>query len=140
MFYGTPECQVRTDCLRGLRRIYGIRFRRFAGVDPVERHDVLRRRDDAVSIVYATDPQNKRANIVLLDDDRGMFPPYNSTFVLRDDVARAAGPALGRTIEQVQLGLTDEVMRELNARVELDRESPRAVARSYLRESGLVGG
>jgi osmoprotectant transport system substrate-binding protein len=138
VFYGTPECQVRTDCLRGLRRIYGARFRRFAGVDPVERHDVLRRRDDAVSIVYATDPQNRRANIVLLEDDRGMLPPYNSTFVLRDDVARAAGPDLPRVIDQVQPGLTDEVMSELNARVDLDGESPRAVALSYLRESGLV--
>ncbi len=78
-----PRRRVRTDCLRGLRRIYGVRFRRFAGVDPIERHDVLRRPDDAVSIVYATDPQNRRANIVLLDDDRGMFPPYNSTFVVR---------------------------------------------------------
>ena len=140
VFYGTPECQVRTDCLRGLRRVYGIRFRRFAGVDPVERHDVLRRRDDAVSIVYATDPQNRRANIVLLDDDRGMFPPYNSTFVVRDEVAEAAGPDLASTIAKVQPGLTDEVMRELNARVDFDRESPRAVALSYLRESGLAGG
>jgi osmoprotectant transport system substrate-binding protein len=138
VFYGTPDCRVRTDCLRGLRRIYGVRFRRFAGVDPVERHDVLRRRDDAVSIVYATDPQNRRANIVLLDDDRGMFPPYNSTFVVRKDVARAAGPGLRRVIEKVQPGLTDEVMQELNARVDIDRESPREVALSYLRESGLV--
>jgi osmoprotectant transport system substrate-binding protein len=139
VFYGTPECRLRSDCLRGLRTVYGLRFRRFAGVDPVERHDVLRRRDDAVSIVYATDPQNKRANIVLLDDDRGMFPPYNSTFVVRDEVARAAGPDLRRVIAKVQPGLTDEVIQELNARVDLDRETPRAVARSYLRESGLVG-
>ncbi len=138
VFYGTPECEVRTDCLRGLRKVYGAQFRRFAGVDPVERHDVLRRRDDAVSIVYATDPQNKRANIVLLDDDRGMFPPYNSTVVVRDDVARAAGADLPRVIEKVQPGLTDEVMRELNARVDLDGESPRVVAESYLRESGIV--
>ncbi len=41
-------------------------------------------------------------------------------------------------IENVQPGLTDEVMQELNARVDVDRESPREVALSYLRESGLV--
>ncbi|HEX8205520.1 MAG TPA: glycine betaine ABC transporter substrate-binding protein [Solirubrobacteraceae bacterium] len=138
VFYGTPECQARTDCLQGLRNVYGIHFRRFAGVDPVERHDVLRRRDDAVSIVYATDPQNERANIELLDDDRGMFPPYNSTFVVRADVAKAAGPDLPRIIREVQPGLTDEVMEELNARVDIDGESPRETARSYLRQSGLV--
>jgi glycine betaine/choline ABC-type transport system substrate-binding protein len=138
VFYGTPECRLRSDCLQGLRSVYGLRFRRFAGVNPVERHDVLNRRDDAVSIVYETDAQIRRENVVLLQDDRGMFPSYNSTFVMRGDVARAAGPGLGRVIAKVQRGLTDEVMQELNARVEIDRESPREAARSYLRASGLV--
>ena len=138
VFYGTPECRLRSDCLRGLRTVYGLRFRRFAGVDPVERHDVLNRRDDAVSIVYETDAQIRRENVVLLQDDRGMFPPYNSTFVMRADVARAAGPELERVIAQVQRGLTDEVMQELNARVDIDGENPRDAARSYLRQSGLV--
>ncbi|HEX8120881.1 MAG TPA: glycine betaine ABC transporter substrate-binding protein [Solirubrobacteraceae bacterium] len=138
VFYGTPECRLRTDCLLGLRNVYGARFRRFAGVDPVERHDVLLRRPDAVSIVYATDPQIKREPIVLLDDDRGMFPPYNSTFVVRDDVVKQAGPDLPRVIGKVQPGLTDEVMQELNARVDIDKETPSAVALSYLRQSGLL--
>jgi osmoprotectant transport system substrate-binding protein len=140
VFYGTPECRRRSDCLAGLRSVYGVRFRRFAGVDPVERHDVLLRRSDAVSIVYATDPQIKREPIVLLDDDRGMFPPYNSTFVVRDAVAKLAGPDLRRVIGKVQPGLTDEVMQELNARVDIDKETPHAVALSYLRESGLLAG
>jgi osmoprotectant transport system substrate-binding protein len=138
VFYGTPECRLRSDCLRGLRAVYGLRFRRFAGVNPVERHDVLKRRDDAVSIVYETDAQIRREDVVLLQDDRGMFPPYNSTFVMRADVARAAGPALRRVIAQVQRGLTDEVMQELNARVDIDGDSPGDAARSYLRQSGLV--
>ena len=138
VLYGTPECRVRTDCLRGLRVTYGLRFRRFAGVDPVERHDVLKRRKDAVSIVYTTDPQNRRDNVVLLEDDRGMFPPYNSTFVVRDDIAEKAGEDLPEVIERVQQGLTDEAMQELNARVDLDKESPKTVARAYLSETGLV--
>ena len=138
ILYGTSECRFRTDCLRGLRVTYGLRFRRFAAVDPVERHDVLKRRNDAVSIVYTTDPQNRRDDVVLLEDDRGMFPPYNSTFVMRDDIAEKAGEDLPGVIEKVQQGLTDEAMQELNARVDLDKESPKAVARAYLNETGLV--
>jgi osmoprotectant transport system substrate-binding protein len=138
ILYGTPECRQRTDCLRGLRDVYGLHFRRFAGVDPVERHDVLKRRQDAVSIVYTTDPQNKREDIALLEDDKGMFPPYNSTFVARDVTVSKAGPDLPRIIERVQVGLTDEVMQELNARVDLDEQTPRDVALGYLRESGLI--
>jgi glycine betaine/choline ABC-type transport system substrate-binding protein len=40
----------------------------------------------------------------------------------------------------VNEGLTDEVMQELNARVDLDKETPADVAAAYLEESGLVGG
>ena len=138
--YGSPECRQRTDCLLGLRQTYGLDFRKFTPVDIALRHEVLKRGDDVVSIVFTTDPQNKRQNLVLLEDDKGMFPPYNSTFVVRDEVAEAAGADLPKVIEQVQEGLTDEVMQELNARVDLDKEPAERVAQEYLRESDLVAG
>jgi glycine betaine/choline ABC-type transport system substrate-binding protein len=75
---------------------------------------------------------------VLLEDDEGMFPPYNSTFVVRQETADEAGPALEEVVSQVQEGLTDEVMQELNARVDLDKETPEEVATQYLEESGLL--
>ena len=40
----------------------------------------------------------------------------------------------------VNKGLTDEVMQELNARVDLDKSTPEDVAGQYLEESGLIGG
>ncbi len=138
--YGSPECRQRTDCLLGLRQTYGLRFKKFTPVDIALRHEVLKRGEDIVSIVFTTDPQNKRQNLVLLEDDMGMFPPYNSTFVVRDEVAQQAGPDLPKVIDRVQQGLTDEVMQELNARVDLDKESAGTVAREYLSESNLVAG
>jgi osmoprotectant transport system substrate-binding protein len=136
--YGSPECRQRTDCLLGLRQTYSLDFKKFTPVDIDLRHQVLERGEDVASIVFTTDPQNKREKIVLLEDDKGMFPPYNSTFVVRDEVAQQAGPDLPKVLEQIQGGLTDEVMQELNARVDLDKETPEQVARAYLQESGLV--
>ena len=137
--YGSPECRQRTDCLLGLQQTYGLKFKKFTPVEISQRHEVLKRGDNVVSIVFTTDPQNKRENVVLLEADKGMFPPYNSTFVVRDDAAKKAGADLPATVEKVQKGLTDEVMQELNARVDLDKETPREVARAYLEESGLIG-
>ena len=138
--YGTRECRRRTDCLLGLQRVYGMKFRRFEAIGIDNRHEVLSSTaGDVASIVFTTDPQIKRENIVLLEDDRGMFPPNNSTFLVRDEVAKAAGPDLPRTIQMLQTGLTDEVMQELNARVDLDDETPAAVAEQYLLDAGLVG-
>ena len=92
-----------------------------------------------MSIVFTTDPQIKRDELVLLEDDKGMFPPYNSTLVVRNDDGREGRRRTSRTsIAKVQEGLTDEVMQELNARVDLDKKTPEEVAGEYLKESGLV--
>ena len=75
---------------------------------------------------------------MLLEDDKDMFPPYNSTFVVRDDARGGrAGPG-ARSIAQVEEGLTDEVMQELNARVDLDKKTPEAGGGEYLQETGLI--
>jgi ABC-type proline/glycine betaine transport system ATPase subunit len=137
--YGTPECRQRLDCLLGLQEVYGLDFKKFVPVDIALRHEALTKGQADVSIVFTTDPQNKREGFVLLEDDKGMFPPYNSTLVVRDDVIEEAGPDLEETVTLVNEGLTDEVMQELNARVDLDKETPEAVAGQYLEESGLTG-
>ena len=76
--YGSPECRQRLDCLLGLEQVYGLKFKKFVPVDIALRHEVLKKGQADVSIVFTTDPQNKREGFVLLEDDKGMFPPYNS--------------------------------------------------------------
>jgi osmoprotectant transport system substrate-binding protein len=137
---GPPECRHRLDCLRGLQDVYGLRFERFMPVRIGLRHKVLVSGRADVSIVFTTDPEIKRNDEVLLHDDRGMLPPYNSTLVVRGPIAAKAGPALRTTIELLQRPLTDDAMQELDARVDLDKKTPAEVAREYLRETGLVRG
>jgi osmoprotectant transport system substrate-binding protein len=137
--YGSPECRQRTDCLLGLQQVYGLDFKRFVPVDIALRHEVLTKGQADVSIVFTTDPQIKREGFVLLEDDKNMFPPYNSTLLVRNQIAQGdTGTNMQDVVEQVQEGLTAEVMQELNARVDLDKKTPEAVAGEYLRESGLV--
>jgi osmoprotectant transport system substrate-binding protein len=137
--YGSPECRQRTDCLKGLQQVYDLDFKRFRSVDIALRHEVLTKGQADASIVFTTDPQIKREGFVLLEDDKSMFPPYNSTLLVRNQIAQGdAGQNLHDVIEQVQEGLTAEVMQELNARVDLDKKTPEQVAGEYLKESGLV--
>jgi osmoprotectant transport system substrate-binding protein len=136
--YGSPECRQRRDCLRGLETVYGLRFKRFVPVAIAKRHEVLRTGAADVSIVFTTDPEIAREHEVVLTDDYGMFPPYNSTLVVRQDVADRAGPQLERVVGLLQEQLTAENMQELNARVVLDHKSPAQVAHEYLQETGVV--
>ena len=136
--YGSPECRQRDDCLKGLQEVYGLKFKKFTPVAIDLRHQVLDKGQADLSIVFTTDPQNSRDKLVLLKDDKGMFPPYNSSLIVRDDVVKKAGPDLEETAVRVQKGLTGPVMAELNARVDLDKKTPAQVAQEYLREAGLV--
>jgi osmoprotectant transport system substrate-binding protein len=138
--FGTPECRQRLDCLLGLEQVYGLDFGKFTPVDPAQRHEVLKSGRADVSIVFTTDPQIQRENEVLLEDDKGMFPPYNSTLVMKQETADQAGPDFERTVTLLQEQLTDENMQELNARVDLDKKDPATVAREYLTETGLIAG
>ena len=137
--YGSPECRQRTDCLVGLQEDYGLRFKKFTPVDIGLRYDVLDKGQADLSIIFTTDAQlANRDDVVTLEDDKQIFRGGNLTFVASKETADSAGPDLKTTVESVQEGLTERVMQELNARVDVDRETPRAVARAYLREAGYL--
>ncbi len=137
--YGTPECRQRLDCLLGLQQVYGLKFKKFVPVDIGLRYDVLDKGQADLSIIFTTDAQLfTRDDVLTLEDDKKTFPPGNVTFVASKKTADSAGPDLKTTVETVQQSLTERVMQELNARVDIDREEPKAVARAYLRESGYI--
>ena len=126
------------DVEESAQEVYGLEFRRFVPVDIALRHEVLTKGQADVSIVFTTDPQIQREEFVLLEDDKGMFPPYNSTLVMRNEIAEQGGAALEEVVTMVNEGLTAEAMQELNARVDLDKKTPAEVAGEYLSETGLV--
>ncbi len=136
---GSPECRQRIDCLLGLEENYGLEFAEFTPVDIELRYDVLDNEEADLSILFTTDAQlSESEDYVTLEDDLGVLPAGNVLFVASQETVDEAGPDLGETVENVQSELTTEVMQELNARVDLDREKPEDVARAYLEEFGYV--
>jgi glycine betaine/choline ABC-type transport system substrate-binding protein len=137
--YGSPECRQRVDCLVGLEENYGLSFKEFVPVDIALRYEVLDKGDADLSILFTTDAQlSESDDYTILEDDQEVFPAGNATFVARQETVEEAGPDFGETVELVQGNLTTEVMQELNARVDLDKEKPAQVAEDYLRESGYI--
>jgi glycine betaine/choline ABC-type transport system substrate-binding protein len=138
--YGSPECRERQDCLVGLEKTYGLQFASFNPVDIGLRYTVLDKGQADASIVFTSDAQLS-ANpdkYVLLQDDKGIFPAGNVIWVTDQSTVQKAGPDYQATIEKVQKGLTLPVMQELNARVDIDKQDPAAVATEYLKEDGYI--
>jgi glycine betaine/choline ABC-type transport system substrate-binding protein len=138
--YGSPECRQRIDCLVGLEENYGLEFKSFTPVDIGLRYEVLDKGDADLSILFTTDAQlfTDPDTYTILEDDQGVLPAGNVLFVARQETAEEAGEDFGATIESVQENLSLEVMQELNARVDVDREQEADVAHDYLVEFGYV--
>jgi len=138
---GSPECRQRIDCLAGLEKYYGLEFKSFTPVDIGLRYTVLEKGQDELSILFTTDPQlaAEKDKFVILEDDKEVFPAGNVVFVSKQSTVEEAGPDYEKTIVQVQKGLTLPVMQELDARVELEKQSPAKAAAAYLKEAGYTG-
>jgi glycine betaine/choline ABC-type transport system substrate-binding protein len=138
---GSRECRTRIDCLAGLERSYGLRFKGFKPVSIDRRYAVLDDGEADLSVLFTSDAQLAASTrYTVLRDDKGLIPAGNVVFIVSKKVADAGGPDLAATIEKVQGNLTLPVIQELNSRVDLGRQAPAAVAHQYLASLGYVQG
>jgi osmoprotectant transport system substrate-binding protein len=137
--YGSPQCRERIDCLLGLQKEYGLQFKSFTPVDIGLRYTVLDKGQADLSILFTSDAQLANTNkYTLLTDDKHILTPGYPMFVTSQDVVSKAGPDLESTITEAQKDLDLKTIRELNARVDVDKQQPADVAHAYLKAAGLV--
>lgn len=88
-------------------------------------------------MVYTTDGRIKNLNLTVLQDDRAFFLPYSGTAVVRNAVLEQH-PEIADLLAVVSGRLTDDLMQELNGRVDIEGEDPSDVAYEWLQSEGLV--
>lgn len=86
---------------------------------------------------FTTDGRIDTLDLTLLEDDRGFFPAYNAAPVFNTETLEKY-PELEDVFAQLSPLLTDETMRELNARVDQGGEEPGDVAYDWMVEQGLI--
>ncbi len=133
---GFPECRQRVDCLLGVEQTYGLKFKKFVPSDSP--YATLDNGDADVAFVFTTDGPLASDKYTVLDDDKSLFPPYNISFTVRDEIAGKLGTEGQAVVTNVQKYMTEEIMQELNARVDVDKEEPKSVAAEYLKNFGFT--
>ncbi|MFD6224085.1 glycine betaine ABC transporter substrate-binding protein [Nocardia asteroides] len=88
-------------------------------------------------MVYTTDGRVKNLNLTVLDDDQKFFLPYSGAAVVRGVVIENH-PELRALLGTISERLTDDLMQELNGRVDIDGEDPADVAYDWLKGEGLI--
>ncbi len=129
----------RPDGLQGLQDFYGMEFGDVLSVAPGIRYQALDEDQAQVVLAFGTDGQVAGLDLVLLEDDKSLWPPYHVAPVVRNDTL-TANPGIADALNPVAPLLTDQVMSALNWRVDgPDKLEPEEVAREFLEEQGLLG-
>ncbi|AZD27636.1 glycine betaine ABC transporter substrate-binding protein [Pseudomonas chlororaphis] len=132
------EFANRSDGLQGMVKLYGMDLTRknLRQMDAGLVYTALRNGQVFAGLVYTTDGRLNAFNLKLLDDDLHYFPDYTAAPVVRQAYLDAH-PQLAADLKPLAELFDDQTMRQLNARVDVDHESPSAVAADFLRQHPL---
>jgi osmoprotectant transport system substrate-binding protein len=133
-----PEFTHRPDGLVGLQKAYGgFRFASIKYFAIGLKYKALLDGYMDVAVAFGTDGQIDADHLVVLEDDKHFWPPYQVAPVVRDDALKRF-PAMKAALNAVAPYVTDSAMRRLNWRVDGNHEEPADVARDFLQTSGLL--
>ncbi|PLZ02785.1 glycine/betaine ABC transporter substrate-binding protein [Burkholderia sp. WAC0059] len=132
------EFANRPDGLVPLEAAYGMHFSRAdtRQMDPGLVYTALHNDQVMIGLVYTTDGRVKGFGIVPLEDDRHFFPAYNATPVVRAVVLQRH-PQLAAQLDALSAALNNDVMLDMNKRVDVDGQSVESVAAQFLRTHRL---
>jgi osmoprotectant transport system permease protein len=119
----------------GLRSVYGLKIRTVVISDAVMYKAIYNRKLDVIS-GYSTDGRLKAYDLLVLDDNRKIFPPYYAAPVVRKKVLQQY-PELAPTLNRLAGQINDSVMTALNYQVEYLHRSPESCAHEFLLSHGL---
>jgi len=131
------EFMERPDGYPGLEKVYGLRF---AGPPKILDLGLLYRAllDKEVDLVAgnSTDGLIAARDLVILEDDKHYFPPYEAVPVVRDDTLKRYSEVRA-AIAELAGNISNEEMQKMNYQVAGEGRDIEDVAREFLRSKGL---
>jgi glycine betaine/choline ABC-type transport system substrate-binding protein len=108
----TPDFIGRADGLPGIEKAYGIRFRSVRALLAAVKYQALAAGEVDVIDGYSTDGFIARYDLVVLEDDRGFFPPYEAAALISPAFAREVPGGVAALTELSGLLTEDDLMGE----------------------------
>lgn len=135
------EFAGRSDGMKPLQQAYQMQLDRpqIRQMDPGLVYNAVRDGLVDAGLVYTTDGRVKGFDLKVLEDDKGFFPSYAVTPVVRKEVLEA-NPGLDDALNTLSGLLNNDVISTLNAQVDIEHRTPQQVAHQFLQDKGLLSG
>ena len=127
----------REDGYKELQKVYNMNFKKQIDMDIGLKYQAMKDKKIDVMVIFTTDGQLAISDVVVLEDDKKMYPSYRAGTVVRSEIL-SKYPELKPVLEKLNDILDDKTMADLNYQVESKGKKPEDVAREYLQEKGLL--
>ncbi|MCA5012020.1 MULTISPECIES: ABC transporter permease/substrate-binding protein [unclassified Enterococcus] len=132
----TLEFIDRDDGYRGLQKLYGLNIE-VKSMEPSLRYQAINNGDVNVVDAYSTDSELKQYDLVILKDNKQLFPPYQGAPLLKAETLKKY-PELKDLLEPLVGKITEEEMSDMNYQVNVEQKDPATVAHDYLVKHKLL--
>jgi osmoprotectant transport system substrate-binding protein len=138
-FAAFPECQTRNTCLVGYKKQYGLKDVTFVPLASISAYTLLDQGKVLAADVFSTDPPlGKNSKYTVLADPKHVTGFQNVVPIVKTSVAKEAGSKFTGAVNAVSAKLTQDAIVAMNKAVVVDKQSPAAVAKAFLKANGLA--
>lgn len=133
------EFANRADGLPGLEKAYGLKVPagNITQMDTGIIYTQASKGSCVYGEVFTTDGRIRSMDLAVMDDDRKFFPNYNAAPEINSRTLKR-WPAIAHVLAPITGRLTNDVARELNAKVDVEGEDPHRVALEWMKGEGFV--
>ena len=132
----TLEFNDRDDGNKGLKSLYKLELN-VKTLEPNLRYQAINGGNVQIVDAYSTDSELIEYDLVVLEDDKQLFPPYQGAPLMRKDTLEKY-PELEEILNKLAGQISAEEMSRMNYQVNVDKRSASEVAHEYLVNKGLI--
>lgn len=132
----TLEFNDREDGNKGLQKVYGLNLQ-VSTMEPALRYQAIQSGDIQITDAYSTDAELARYDLVVLEDDKQLFPPYQGAPLMKTALLEKH-PELEAVLNKLAGKITADQMSQMNYQVGVEGKSANQVARDFLIQEGII--
>jgi len=132
----TLEFTDREDGNKGLQKVYGLNLQ-VSTMEPALRYQAIQSGDIQITDAYSTDAELARYDLVVLEDDKQLFPPYQGAPLMKEALLKKH-PELEAVLNKLAGKITADQMSQMNYQVGVEGKPAAKVARDFLVKEGLI--
>lgn len=133
----TLEFSDREDGYKGIQKLYDLNLSSLTTMEPKLRYGAIKSGEINLVDAYSTDSELQLYKLVVLEDDKNLFPPYQGAPLLRKETAEKY-PEIVRALNKLAGKIKDDEMRRMNYQVNVEGKSAEETAKEYLIKAGLI--